>query len=159
MFLKRLLMMKSNKTTISILKSVLPNDMQMAYDYLYDYFNGFDIEIKENQSSYNLCLSKSDFNYCEDLSEGLHQLGIEANEISDYCYITNNSCICLSETIFSNRSKSCFSSFTRIRKPFSPSLIHARAPPTGQSVATVGIPIANASIKELEIPSVMEVDT
>lgn len=97
MFLKRLLMMKSNKTTISILKSVLPNDMQMAYDYLYDYFNGFDIEIKENQSSYNLCLSKSDFNYCEDLSEGLHQLGIEANEISDYCYITNNSCICLSE--------------------------------------------------------------
>lgn len=97
MFLKRQLTMKHYKTAISILKSALPTDIQTAYDLLYDYFNGLDIEIEEKQSLFNLCLRKSDFGYCEDLSDGLRVLGIEADAISDYCYVTENSCVCLSE--------------------------------------------------------------
>lgn len=90
-------MKQNNNTRISIPKSVLPNELQIAYESLYDYFDGFDIDIEEDQFFYNLCLSKSDFAYCEDLSDGLKQLGIEVDTISDYCYITANSCICLSE--------------------------------------------------------------
>lgn len=98
MFLKRLLMMKrDNNTRISIPKAVLSDNPQSAYESLYDYFNGFDIKIEEDEFFYNLCLRKSDFAYCEDLSEGLMQLGIESDKISDYCYVTANSCICLSE--------------------------------------------------------------
>ena len=44
-------------------------------------------------------------------------------------------------------------------RPFSPSFMIALAPPPWQSVQIVGSPIAIASIIELEIPSLLEVET
>ena len=61
------------------------------------FLSGFDIEIEETSLYYNLYLRKSDFSYCEDLSAGLNQLRITPNKISDYCFISSNSCVCLSE--------------------------------------------------------------
>ena len=48
---------------------------------------------------------------------------------------------------------------TGTRIPFSPLFITMRAPPTGQSVTTVGKPMPNASSIEFEIPSKSDDET
>ena len=90
-------MKQINTTQISIPKNALSTDSQIAYEALYEHFNGFDIDVEETENDYKLLLKKSDFTYCEDISKGLVRLDISPDSISDYCLIRANCCMCLSE--------------------------------------------------------------
>jgi len=90
-------MKRINRSKLSIPKNALSFDTQIAYETIFDYFSGFDIDIEETSLYYNLYLRKSDFSYCEDLSFGFEKLRIRPSDISNYCFISANSCICLSE--------------------------------------------------------------
>lgn len=90
-------MKQINTTQISIPKNALSTNSQIAYESLYEHFNGFDIDVEETENDYNLLLKKSDFTYCDDISEGLFRLDISPDSISDYCLVRSNCCMCLSE--------------------------------------------------------------
>jgi hypothetical protein len=82
---------------IYIDKDTLPNNEQDALELLYNYFNGFDIEYDINEQYYAISLTRSDFAYCEDISKGLKDICINEQNIKDFCYLTDNACLCLSE--------------------------------------------------------------
>lgn len=90
-------MKQIDSTRISIPKNFLSANPQIAYESIYGYFNGFDIDIQETMYDYTLFLRKSDFAYCEDISKGLLRLNILPDSISDYCFINASCCMCLSE--------------------------------------------------------------
>ena len=75
------------------LKTITEND----FDFLYSYFNGFNIECFDSGNCYQVNLDAEQYIYCEDLSEGLNFLGIDFPKIKDYCVIKNNCALCLSE--------------------------------------------------------------
>lgn len=78
-------------------KSALPSNKQKINGFLETYFSGFDIDLQEEMDSFTLTLHKSDFAYCEDLTEGLSTLGVIEDTAGDYCEIVGNSCVCISE--------------------------------------------------------------
>lgn len=82
---------------VNISKKYLPQDEQRAIEYLYDYFNNFDITLKVSNNSYDVQLTKNEYSYCEDISKGLEFLGISEQGIDTYCNVKNNSALCLSE--------------------------------------------------------------
>lgn len=82
---------------IRISKSKLPSNSADALEFIYDYFNGFDIDCTELSEYYQLSIRPNLYTYCEDLTQGLNFLGIAENEISQYCVINDNMALCLSE--------------------------------------------------------------
>ena len=83
--------------TIIIPKKVLPLNSDKAIELIFDYFNGFDIEITETSDSFHVSSKANQYTYCEDISSGLSFLGISEKEISTYCPIVRNTALCLSE--------------------------------------------------------------
>lgn len=83
--------------SILINKDRLPKKPQLAVDLLYEYFNGFDLECIEYALYYEVELSRNDYTYCEDISDGLLFLGINKSDILSYCVVSNIAALCLSE--------------------------------------------------------------
>lgn len=82
---------------IDISKKMLPEGEQAALDYLYGYFNGCDIKYHISSDCYSILLSRSDFAYCEDVIPGLKSINIDKRNLADFCFVNDNSCLCLSE--------------------------------------------------------------
>lgn len=82
---------------VQISKRCLPEDEQKAIEYLYDYFNNFNISLEICDDTYKLHLRKNEYSYCEDITKGLEFLGISEHEINTYCIVKNNAALCLSE--------------------------------------------------------------
>lgn len=81
---------------IHILKTSLPTQNN-TIDFLFDYFNGLEIECTESNNYYQVTVSPNQYTYCEDISQGLDFLGISIKEVNDYCVISDNMALCLSE--------------------------------------------------------------
>lgn len=83
--------------TVIIPKKFLPSNSDKAMEFIFDYFNGFDIEFAETTDSFHVSLKANQYTYCEDISRGLKFLGITEEEISTYCPVVRNTALCLSE--------------------------------------------------------------
>jgi len=66
-------------------------------DFIYDYFNGLEIECTEYEDYYQVVVWANQYTYCEDISQGLDYLGISESDVSEYCLINDNMALCLSE--------------------------------------------------------------
>lgn len=82
---------------IRIPKSVLSMQIDDIIEYIYDYFNGLDIECTEYDEYYSVIVRANQYTYCEDISQGLNFLGISETDVSEYCPINGNVALCLSE--------------------------------------------------------------
>lgn len=68
-----------------------------AIELLYDYFNEFEIEYFSFDDYIQIKLTASQYTYCEDISNGLKFLGIEKEDVKDFCIIQDRAALCLSE--------------------------------------------------------------
>ena len=80
-----------------ISKTILPDNSDKAADLIYEYFNGFDIDLDETSDSVQIDLTANQYTYCEDIGRGLHFLGISDKDVATFCNIFKNTALCLSE--------------------------------------------------------------
>ena len=83
--------------TIRIPKELFARQTDDAIEFIYDYFNGLDIECVEYDEYFEVEVWPNQYTYCEDISQGLDYLGISDEEVSEYCPISDNMALCLSE--------------------------------------------------------------
>lgn len=83
--------------TIDIYKKNLPTKKNEELEFIYDYFEAFEIESIEMDEYYKIKTSAKQYTYCEDIAEGLKYLGISINDVANYCCISKNMALCLSE--------------------------------------------------------------
>lgn len=85
------------KRKIYLNKYTLPISEQDALERIFNYFNGFDIDYTFDKHNYIITLTRSDFSFCEDISKGLNDICVSEKNINDFCYLSDNACLCLSE--------------------------------------------------------------
>ena len=83
--------------TIYIKKDRLAKLTDNAIEFIYNYFNEFEIECFEFDNYIQINLIANQYTYCEDISKGLKFLGIRKEDIKDFCIIQDRSALCLSE--------------------------------------------------------------
>ncbi len=83
--------------TIHISKELFARQTDDAIEFIYEYFNGLDVECFEYDKYYEVVVRANQYTYCEDISQGLSFLGISKEDVSEYCPITDNIALCLSE--------------------------------------------------------------
>lgn len=80
-----------------ISKKKLPPSPDEAIEFIYDYFNEFELVCRELDDCFQVELGANQYTYCEDISKGLEFLNISDENVKDYCIVDENSALCLSE--------------------------------------------------------------
>ena len=85
---------------VNIRKSAFMSETDVNWAKIESKFSEFeikDIRVLDWEDKIELELKRQDYSYCEDLQPGLDLLSIRKGNIKDYCVITDNNCLCLSE--------------------------------------------------------------
>jgi len=80
-----------------ISKKKLPLSSNEAIEFIYDYFNEFELECRELDDCFQVELGANQYTYCEDISKGLEFLNISDEDVKDFCIVDENAALCLSE--------------------------------------------------------------
>lgn len=83
--------------TLYISKKKLPLSSDEATEYIYDYFNEFELECQEFDERFQIDLKANQYTYCEEITKGLEFLNITEDDVKDFCIVTENAALCLSE--------------------------------------------------------------
>lgn len=83
--------------TLYIKKNKLPVSPDEAIEFLYDYFNEFEMDCIEFDDYYQINLRANQYTYCENVSTGLEFLGIKHEDIKNFCSMRDKAVLCLSE--------------------------------------------------------------
>lgn len=73
---------------------------QEFMEFVYEYFNGFELEYTIENGFYKLTICREDFLYCEDFDKVLQQIDIEKDNINNYFCIGKKSSIFFSDAWF-----------------------------------------------------------
>lgn len=84
--------------TVAIDNLNLPADEKAKIDAIYDYFTDHFIEVDGTSTHCHLSLQRSNYDYCEDIEDGLNWLGVNRNNVRDFYVSGPQSFLCLLES-------------------------------------------------------------
>lgn len=84
--------------TVVVDRRNLPPDEEARMDAVHDYFPDHLIEVHDTSTHYHLGLQRSNYDYCEDIGEGLNWLGVDRDDVRNFYVSGPKSFLCLLES-------------------------------------------------------------
>lgn len=76
----------------------LPHEEEARMTAVHDYFPDHLIEVDDTATHCHLSLQRSNYDYCEDIGDGLRWLGVNRNDVRDFYFSGPQSFLCLLES-------------------------------------------------------------
>ncbi len=84
--------------TVAIDRLNLPADEKARMDAIHDYFPDHLIQVDDTSTHCHLSLQRSNYDYCEDIGDGLSWLGVNRDDVRDFYVSGPQSFLCLLES-------------------------------------------------------------